>query len=52
MGRANSWRRVGRMLRGTALKRWYKKFVRRRNRRRAKVDPTCRDKPLDSWAID
>ena len=40
------------MLRGTSIKKWYKKFVRRRNRRKAKINPEAKDKPLDPWAID
>ena len=52
MGQPNSWKRVGRMLSGTAIKRWYKTFVRRRNRRKARINPEARDKPLNPWSID
>jgi hypothetical protein len=52
MSQQNQWRRVGLMLSGTALKRWYKKFMRRRNRRAAKQNPLNRDKRLDPWDLD
>ena len=52
MGSPNSWRRVGRMLSGTSVKRWYKKLIHRKNRRDARRDPEHRDKRLDPWAID
>lgn len=48
----NNWRRVGRILSGKPIKSWYKKFVRRRNRRKARQNPVVRDKPLNPWDID
>ncbi len=46
------WRRTMRHLDAPALKRWYKKYIHRRNRRQAKRNPEARDFPLDPWAID
>jgi hypothetical protein len=46
------WKKIGRMLSGTALKRWYKKYVSRRNRRGARQNPFQHDKKLDSWDLD
>jgi len=39
----HNWKRVGQMLSGTSIKRWYKKFARRRNRRKAKLNPESRE---------
>ncbi|MFA5344729.1 MAG: hypothetical protein WC315_00405 [Candidatus Omnitrophota bacterium] len=55
--KTTGWQRTMRWLDAPALKRWYKKFVSRRNRRQAKEktrqgDDDFRDKPLDPWAID
>lgn len=46
------WQKVGQMLSGTAIKAWYKKHVRRRNRRAARVNPEATDKKLNPWDID
>ncbi len=40
------------MLSGTDIKRWYKLFVHRRNRRKAKQNPNYKNKPLNPWDID
>jgi hypothetical protein len=52
MSQSNSWKRTSRIFSGTNLKRWYKKFVHRRDRRKAKQNPENRDKPLDPWELD
>jgi hypothetical protein len=46
------WRRTMRHLDAPNLKRWYKDFVHKRNRRAAKQNPNSIDKKLDPWAID
>jgi len=52
MARPWGWKKTTRMLDARKLKRRYKKLVHRQNRRRAKRDPECKNKPLDPWAID
>ena len=52
MSRQKAWKRTCRMLNAPNLKKWYKKLIRRRNRRKAKLDPESQDRPLDPWAID
>lgn len=52
MSRSNSWKRTAQMLGAASLKRWYKKWLHRRNRRKAKQNPYHKDEPLDPWAID
>jgi hypothetical protein len=46
------WQRAMRWLDAPKLKKWYKAFVNRRNRRKAKRNPEAKDKPLDPWDID
>lgn len=52
MSTANNWRRVGKVFSGTALKRWYKKLIHRKNRRAARQDHLHRDKKLNPWDVD
>jgi hypothetical protein len=50
--KTTGWQRTMRWLDAPGLKKWYKKFVRRRNRRKAKRDPESVDKKLDPWDVD
>lgn len=47
-----SWKRLWARLEAPKFKRWYKKYVHRKNRRKAKNDPTYRDKPLNPREVD
>ena len=44
--------RVARMLDAPKYIQWYKKYISRRNRRKANQNPESIDKKLDSWEID
>ena len=46
------WQRLMRWFDAPALKSRYKKFIRRRNRRKAKQNPESIDKKLEPWDID
>lgn len=48
-----AWKRIGRKSKHwVKLKKWYKKFTHRRNRRINKQNPLSQDKRLDPWEID
>ena len=49
-----SWKNINR-IKGrdfAKVKRWYKKWLHRRNRRKAKQNPEAQDKRLDPWELD
>ena len=52
MKKKTQFSRVARMLNAPKYIRWYKKYISRRNRRKANQNPESIDKKLDSWEID
>ncbi len=46
------FRKVARMLDAPKFIRWYKKYMSRKNRRKANQNPESIDKKLDAWEID
>jgi hypothetical protein len=55
MGRAKQatgWKRLFRHMDAPGLKRWYRKYIHRKNRRAARLDPLSTDKKLDPWEVD
>ncbi len=43
--------RVARMINAPKCIRWYKKYISRRNRRKANQNPESIDKKLDAWEL-
>ena len=39
------------MVNAPKFRRWYKKYISRKNRRRANKDPEAVDKKLDAWEV-
>ena len=44
--------RVASLTKATKFKKWYKKYIHRINRRKAKQNPEAIDKRLDGWEFD
>ena len=47
-----AFRKAARRIDAPKYLRWYKKYIHRKNRRKAKTNPEAIDKKLDAWEID